>query len=76
AGCGLVLALGAQAREVAAGAREAGLAAGAALAFHDRLELIEAAQDLVPEDAVVLVKGSHSMAMDKVVRALTTGEVG
>ncbi|MFZ5586567.1 MAG: UDP-N-acetylmuramoyl-tripeptide--D-alanyl-D-alanine ligase [Thermodesulfobacteriota bacterium] len=75
AGCRLVLALGAQAREVAAGARQAGLAAGAALAFAERSDLIAAAQELIEEDEVVLVKGSHSMAMDKVVRALITGEI-
>ncbi|MCA1905505.1 MAG: UDP-N-acetylmuramoyl-tripeptide--D-alanyl-D-alanine ligase [Desulfarculus sp.] len=75
AGCRLVLALGQQAQEVAAGAREGGLRPEAALAFADRLELIEAAQELFEEDEVVLVKGSRSMGMERVVKALTTGEV-
>lgn len=75
AGCRLVLALGQQAEEVAAGAREGGLRPEAALAFSDRLELIEAAQELFDEDEVVLVKGSRSMGMERVVKALTTGEV-
>ena len=75
AGCRLVMALGEQADEVAAGAREGGLSAEAALAFGDRLELIEAAQERFEEDEVVLVKGSRSMGMERVVKALTTGEV-
>lgn len=75
AGCRLIMALGQQADEVAAGAREGGLPAEAALAFSDRLELIEAAQELFDEDEVVLVKGSRSMGMERVVKALTTGEV-
>ncbi len=75
AGCRLVLALGEQAAEVAAGAREGGLSAEAALAFADRLALIEAAQEMFEEDEVVLVKGSRSMGMERVVKALTTGEV-
>ncbi len=75
AGCRLVLALGPQAGQVAAGARQAGLQAQAALAFSDLPALVEAAQDLLEEDEVVLVKGSRSMGMERVVKALTTGEM-
>lgn len=75
AGCRLVLALGQQAKAVAAGAVEAGLAPQAALASASLAELVEAAQELLEEDEVVLVKGSRSMGMERVVRALTTGEM-
>ncbi|MBI5523596.1 MAG: UDP-N-acetylmuramoyl-tripeptide--D-alanyl-D-alanine ligase [Desulfarculus sp.] len=75
AGCRLLLSLGQQARQVAAGAVEAGLAPQAALAFASLAELVEAAQELLEEDEVVLVKGSRSMGMERVVKALTTGEV-
>ncbi|CAO0824757.1 UDP-N-acetylmuramoyl-tripeptide--D-alanyl-D-alanine ligase [Desulfarculales bacterium] len=73
-GCRLVLALGRQAGQVAAGARQAGLTTQAALAFGDLPSLVQAAQELFEEDEVVLVKGSRSMGMERVVKALTMGE--
>lgn len=75
AGCRLLLALGGQAGQVVAGAMQAGLKPSAALAFQDLPSLVEAAQELLEEDEVVLVKGSRAAGMERVVRALTTGEV-
>eukprot|EP01022_Parablepharisma_sp_SALTPOND_P024758 TRINITY_DN5546_c0_g1_i4.p2 TRINITY_DN5546_c0_g1~~TRINITY_DN5546_c0_g1_i4.p2 ORF type:complete len:466 (+),score=258.96 TRINITY_DN5546_c0_g1_i4:1037-2434(+) len=74
-GCRLVLAVGEHATEVAAGAREEGLAAESAVAFAAMAELLAAAPGLLAEDYLVLVKGSRSMAMEQVVALLAgTGE--
>ncbi len=74
AGCSLVLALGQQAEQVAAGAGVQGLNAGHALAFAQLDDLLEAAADLLEEDYVVLIKGSRSMAMERVVEALSQSQ--
>ncbi len=74
-GCRLVLAVGEHASEVAVGAREEGLAAGRAVAFAAMAELLAAAPGLLAENDLVLVKGSRSMAMERVVALLAgTGE--
>jgi UDP-N-acetylmuramoyl-tripeptide--D-alanyl-D-alanine ligase len=73
-GCRLVLAVGEHAGEVAAGAREAGLEAARALAFAAMEELLAQAPGLLAEGDLVLVKGSRSMAMERVVALLTGGE--
>jgi len=74
-GCRLVLAVGEHAHEVAAGAREEGLATESAVAFAAMAELLEQAPGLLAEDDLVLVKGSRSMAMEQVVALLAgTGE--
>jgi UDP-N-acetylmuramoyl-tripeptide--D-alanyl-D-alanine ligase len=70
-GVELVLALGAQAKQVAQGAAEGGLAPGKALAFTDMADLLAAAHELLSEFDVVLVKGSRAMAMERAVKALT-----
>jgi len=75
AGCRLVLALGEMAPQVVAGAREEGLEPGRALAFTDFAELVEAARELLQEDELVLIKGSRLSRMERVVAALTTGEM-
>jgi len=69
-GCRLVLAVGEHADEVAAGAHEEGLAAELAVAFAAMDELMAAAPGLLAEDDLVLVKGSRSMAMERVVALL------
>ena len=69
-GCRLVLAVGQQAREVIAGAREGGLPSTAGLAFAAMEELLDQAPGLLQEDDLVLVKGSRSMAMERVVAVL------
>jgi UDP-N-acetylmuramoyl-tripeptide--D-alanyl-D-alanine ligase len=74
-GCQIVLALGERAGHVEAGARSAGLNDNSAQAFDDLEALVWAARDVLQEDDVVLVKGSRSARMERVVAALTTGEV-
>ena len=74
-GCQVVLALGERAAQVAAGARTVGLNQSAAQAFEDLEALVWAARELLKEDDVVLVKGSRSARMERVVAALTTGEM-
>jgi UDP-N-acetylmuramoyl-tripeptide--D-alanyl-D-alanine ligase len=74
-GCQVVLALGERAAQVEAGARAAGLNDNSAQAFDDFETLVWAARDVLQEDDVVLIKGSRSARMERVVAALTTGEV-
>ncbi len=73
--CQIVLALGERAEHVAAGARAAGLAGAEAQAFGDLDSLVWAAREILQEDDVVLIKGSRSARMERVVAALTTGEM-
>ncbi len=73
-GCALVLALGANAGQVARGAVEGGLEASAALAFDQVDDLIAAGLSLLGEGDVALIKGSRGMAMERVVKALAAGE--
>ncbi len=75
AGCRLVLALGQLAPQVAAGARQEGLASERALAFGHFSQLVEAAREMLAEDELVLIKGSRASRMERVVAALTTGEM-
>jgi UDP-N-acetylmuramoyl-tripeptide--D-alanyl-D-alanine ligase len=74
-GCRIVLAVGERAEQVAAGARAAGLAEEQAQAFAEQDALVWAAREMLEEDDVVLVKGSRSAGMERVVAALTTGEM-
>ncbi|MEW5912045.1 MAG: UDP-N-acetylmuramoyl-tripeptide--D-alanyl-D-alanine ligase [Thermodesulfobacteriota bacterium] len=67
AGCSLVLALGDQAAQVAAGAQ------GRGLAFADLAALLDEARRRLTAEHVVLVKGSRAMAMERVVAALGDG---
>ncbi|RJX32751.1 MAG: UDP-N-acetylmuramoyl-tripeptide--D-alanyl-D-alanine ligase [Desulfarculus sp.] len=71
AGCTLVLALGAQAAQVAAGADAQGRGGSKALAFSDLAELLAEARHRLTAEHVVLVKGSRAMAMERVVAALS-----
>ena len=74
-GCQVVLALGQRAPQVEAGARAGGLNDNSAQAFEDLEALVWAAREILHEDDVVLVKGSRSARMERVVAALTTGEM-
>ena len=71
AGCRLVFAVGRFAADVAAGAKEAGLATASALAFDSWESLAEAARGMLGQGDIVLVKGSRGMAMERVVAALS-----
>jgi UDP-N-acetylmuramoyl-tripeptide--D-alanyl-D-alanine ligase len=75
AGCELVMALGEFAPQVAKGAQEAGLLPEKALAFDDFMELVEACFEVLTGEEVVLVKGSRAMRMERVVKALVSGEI-
>lgn len=66
-GVHLVIACGALARDIYAGARNAG---GEARCFADKASLIEALPKLILPGDRVLVKASHSMAFEDVVEAL------
>ncbi|GGO82533.1 UDP-N-acetylmuramoyl-tripeptide--D-alanyl-D-alanine ligase [Marinobacterium nitratireducens] len=46
-----------------------------AMAFHDREQLINHLKGLLHDDLTLLVKGSRSAAMEKVIAGLTTGEI-
>ena len=70
AGCALVLALGPQASQVAQGAQEGGLAPGQALAFAELEDLLDELRQRLTGRELVLVKGSRSMGMERVVAAL------
>ena len=72
-GCVLVLALGEMAPSVIQGAREGGLAPEASLAFSQMDDLLAALSERLTGDELVLVKGSRSMSMERVVAALTQG---
>jgi UDP-N-acetylmuramoyl-tripeptide--D-alanyl-D-alanine ligase len=74
-GCQVVLALGRYAKHVAEGALEGGLPPANVQAFEDFWELIEACHTVLIDGDVVLVKGSRLLRMERVVAALTTGEI-
>ena len=73
-GCGLVLAVGEHAAQVAKGAGQAGLNSGKALAFGEMDELLAEAKAMLREGDVVLIKGSRSSRMERVVAALSDEE--
>lgn len=75
AGCRLVVALGENAEDVAQGAREGGLALDHTLSFAAMDELLEEITQLLDARDLVLVKGSRSMGMERVVARLG-GETG
>jgi UDP-N-acetylmuramoyl-tripeptide--D-alanyl-D-alanine ligase len=70
-GLDFVFALGAHAERVVAGAVEGGLAADRAGAARDHDELAERVRAVLRDGDWVLVKGSRSMQMERVVAALT-----
>ncbi|MCB2193164.1 MAG: UDP-N-acetylmuramoyl-tripeptide--D-alanyl-D-alanine ligase [Deltaproteobacteria bacterium] len=75
-GCRLVVALGEHAEHVAAGARQGGLSAQQALVFAAMEELLEEITQLLDAQDLVLVKGSRSMGMERVVARLGGGQGG
>ena len=66
----LVVGVGALARDILAGAREAGLPEGALLAFPDAASAAAALPGLVQPGDAVLVKGSRGVRLEAVVEAL------
>ncbi|HEU5114944.1 MAG TPA: UDP-N-acetylmuramoyl-tripeptide--D-alanyl-D-alanine ligase [Candidatus Paceibacterota bacterium] len=62
--------VGEAAKFIAAGARSAGMAADRILSFDDSLAAADALHDFVRAGDVVLVKGSQSMRMERVSKAL------
>jgi UDP-N-acetylmuramoyl-tripeptide--D-alanyl-D-alanine ligase len=56
--------------ELAGGAREAGLPASACRHAESHRQIVEWLKNDVVKDAWILVKGSRSMAMDRVVEGL------
>jgi UDP-N-acetylmuramoyl-tripeptide--D-alanyl-D-alanine ligase len=74
-GCQVVMALGEYAGKVAEGAIDGGAPAENVHAFDDFWELIEACHQILVDGDVVLVKGSRAIRMERVVAALTTGEI-
>ncbi len=75
AGCDVVLAYGQYASQVVSGALAAGVQEENAQAFENILDLVETAFELIEDNDVVLVKGSRATRMERVVAALTTGEM-
>lgn len=76
AGCRLVVALGEHAEDVAQGARAGGLSPDQTLIFAAMDELLEEITQLLDARDLVLVKGSRSMAMERVVARLGGGQGG
>ncbi|MCF8096229.1 MAG: UDP-N-acetylmuramoyl-tripeptide--D-alanyl-D-alanine ligase [Desulfarculaceae bacterium] len=76
AGCRLVVALGEHAEDVAQGAREGGLSPDQTLIFAAMDELLNQITQLLDARDLVLVKGSRSMAMERVVARLGGGQGG
>jgi UDP-N-acetylmuramoyl-tripeptide--D-alanyl-D-alanine ligase len=68
-----VITLGQMTQELAGGAREAGLMASACRHAESHEQIVEWLKDEVVEDAWILVKGSRSMAMDRVVEGILAG---
>lgn len=65
--CDLLLTVGLRARDIAQGALDAGMADAAILQFESAEQAAKELQNILRERDVVLVKGSQSMRMEKVV---------
>lgn len=76
AGCRLVLALGRHAEMVVRGAREGGLTPSQTRVFAAMDDLLEEVTQLLDAQDLVLVKGSRSMTMERVVALIAGGEGG
>lgn len=70
AGLAFLVVVGEASRHVAAGARDAGMAAEHVLEFHTALEAGRFIQNLLQSGDVVLVKGSQGMRMERIVKEL------
>ncbi|MCE5259022.1 MAG: UDP-N-acetylmuramoyl-tripeptide--D-alanyl-D-alanine ligase [Chloroflexi bacterium] len=66
----MLITLGIRAREIAAGAREAGMTGALVHEFMATDEIVAYLKPLLQPEDVVLVKGSRVMAMEKIVQAL------
>jgi UDP-N-acetylmuramoyl-tripeptide--D-alanyl-D-alanine ligase len=75
-GLDFVIALGAHAERVVAGALEGGLAKERAVAARDHDDAAERVREALRDGDWVLVKGSRSMQMERVVASLTGAESG
>jgi UDP-N-acetylmuramoyl-tripeptide--D-alanyl-D-alanine ligase len=72
-GVAQLITLGQMTLELARGAREAGLAASACRHAENHEQIVNWLRSEVIKDAWVLVKGSRSMAMDRIVEGILAG---
>jgi UDP-N-acetylmuramoyl-tripeptide--D-alanyl-D-alanine ligase len=72
-GVAQLITLGQMTVELARGAREAGLAASACRHAESHEQIVNWLRNQVIKDAWVLVKGSRSMAMDRIVEGILAG---
>ncbi len=72
-GVAQLITFGQMSLEIAGGAREAGLSAAACRHAESHEQIVSWLRDEVVKDAWVLVKGSRSMAMDRVVEGILAG---
>lgn len=72
AGAGLLIAVGPHSKDVAAGARRAGLASSHAYALADVEEALPLLKSLLRKGDLVLVKGSRGMKMERITEGLKT----
>lgn len=70
AGLNYLVTVGDLAREIARGAREAGMAVSAIRECSDNLEAVAVLEQLIKGDEMVLVKGSRAVRMEEIVAAL------
>jgi UDP-N-acetylmuramoyl-tripeptide--D-alanyl-D-alanine ligase len=72
-GVAQLITLGEMTQELAGGAREAGIKASACRHADSHHQIVEWLKNEIVKDAWILVKGSRSMAMDRVVEGILSG---